>query len=302
MSYPVKVALQSNNFELSDSSSRLGELKSTKYNAPIEILQSAYERDGYILIRNFFDPNKIMNLRSLFLTELISKASGKSSLMSEASRYNYSGISKKAINSAIQKFVTSAEYLALINDPKLKNLVSAVLKEPVSLYKRKLVRIKFKNDKNGDTGGHYDRIYFRNGSDRFLSCWIPLGDISMTMGGLTYLEKSSNLGKDIEMTFEKNMAKKTTESQTRIRSKGMGGRGWLDKNLSRLANKTDTRWLITDYKAGDLVLHNPYIIHASLTNIDSLDRIRLSTDIRYFAANSYNDSRWQKPWNENDKL
>lgn len=42
-----------------------------------------------------------------------------------------------------------------------------------------------------------------------------------------------------------------------------------------------TRWLIADYKAGDMVIHTPYMVHASLDNVSPDGTMRLSTDIRY---------------------
>ena len=42
--------------------------------------------------------------------------------------------------------------------------------------------------------------------------------------------------------------------------------GWVSKDLPDMADRFNTRWLIADYEAGDVVLHSPFMIHASTTN------------------------------------
>ena len=75
---------------------------------------------------------------------------------------------------------------------------------------------------------------------------------------------------------------------------------WLTKDLPSLADKLNTRWLVTDYSAGDVVVHNAYMVHASLNNTNRAGRIRLSTDIRYQLASVPIDKRWQIHWHYND--
>lgn len=35
---------------------------------------------------------------------------------------------------------------------------------------------------------HYDQIFLRHGEDTAVTAWIPMGDVSLTGGGLIYLE------------------------------------------------------------------------------------------------------------------
>ena len=78
--------------------------------------------------------------------------------------------------------------------------------------------------------------------------------------------------------------------------------GWISTNLPEMAEKFDTRWLIADYEAGDMVIHSPYMIHASTNNCDALNRIRLSTDIRYQRKTDKIDTRWNRHWELGDGL
>ena len=78
--------------------------------------------------------------------------------------------------------------------------------------------------------------------------------------------------------------------------------GWLTKDLPSLADRTDSRWLMADYEAGDMVIHGAYTIHASTNNMDTLGRIRLSTDIRYQRLREEIDVRWNNHWSLDDML
>ena len=69
-----------------------------------------------------------------------------------------------------------------------------------------------------------------------------------------------------------------------------------------MADRFNSRWLIADYEAGDMVIHSPYMIHAATQNHDPLNRMRLSTDIRYQRADDSIDPRWAKNWVPDDNL
>lgn len=76
----------------------------------------------------------------------------------------------------------------------------------------------------------------------------------------------------------------------------------MTADLPRLADEADTRWLISDFRTGDVMIHSPYMVHASLDNADHDRMIRLSTDIRHQRAGDPIDWRWQTDWHPNDGL
>jgi ectoine hydroxylase-related dioxygenase (phytanoyl-CoA dioxygenase family) len=76
----------------------------------------------------------------------------------------------------------------------------------------------------------------------------------------------------------------------------------VSDDLPDLAERLDTRWLIADYEAGDVVLHSPYMIHAATSNASPDNRIRLSTDIRYQNVRDEIDARWTNHWSLDDML
>ena len=51
-----------------------------------------------------------------------------------------------------------------------------------------------------------------------------------------------------------------------------------------------------------MVLHSPYLIHASTNNRSPQGRVRLSADIRYQNVEDEIDARWGQHWSLNDML
>ncbi len=78
--------------------------------------------------------------------------------------------------------------------------------------------------------------------------------------------------------------------------------GWLTKDLPSLADRLNTRWLVADYEAGDMMVHSPFMIHAATSNDNTEGRMRLSTDIRYQLVRDEIDPRWADHWRPGDNL
>jgi Phytanoyl-CoA dioxygenase (PhyH) len=183
--------------------------------------------------------------------------------------------------------VPGANYEALTAHPAIWGWFSWFFEDEVFLHKRKIIR----HIRPGESGigtatqAHYDLVYLREGSDRVLSMWIPLGDCPVEMGGLAYLEGSHHWA----LAGERDKG-------IRLPPRSMTA------DLPGLANEHDARWLLANYQAGDVMVHSAYMVHASTDNVDRSNRIRLSTDIRYQRAGEPIDWRWQEHWNPDDGL
>lgn len=183
--------------------------------------------------------------------------------------------------------VPGEDYAELTSHPQVRGWFQWFLGDDVHLHKRKIIR----HIRPGEAGigtatqAHYDLVYLREGSDRVLSMWIPLGDCPIEQGGLIYLEGSHHWA----------MAEERAASVPRPPS-------GITADLPALAEKHDSRWLVADYRAGDVMVHSAHIVHAATDNVDAHDRIRLSTDIRYQRASEPIDWRWQEHWHEDDGL
>jgi len=152
------------------------------------------------------------------------------------------------------------------------------------------------------TPAHYDLVYLRGGTDRLVTVWIPVGDCPVEMGGLVYLENSHRLGVKMEAEFAARSADLPPEERIRAYNRHMTEGGWISKDLPDMARKFDTRWLVANYEAGDIVLHSPFTVHAATLNESREGVIRLSTDIRYQNVTDEIDARWSNHWSLDDML
>ena len=269
--------LISNGSPLDMSPERLGWLEPTDASLPQTQLWETYRRHGYLWLKGFFERDVILAFRQYFIDTVFSGA--------------------KTFFEAIN----SQEYEDFCSMPRLWNFYQTFLEGSPYLHKRKIIRFTHPGETHC-TGGHYDLIYLRAGTDQFCTSWIPLGDIPAEMGGLLYLEHSDAVGRQMEAEFTINNAHLSPEERISAYNRNMREAGWISTDLVDMAARFQSRWLIADYEAGDMLIHSPYMIHAATQNRDPLNRMRLSTDIRFQRTNDPIDPRWTKSWLPDDNL
>lgn len=118
-----------------------------------------------------------------------------------------------------------------------------------------------------------------------------------------YMSNSIPLGKSIEDDFTRRAAEMTREERISAFNVNMEKYGQLSHNAAEFGQQHGNRaWLVTDYEAGDVVFHDPFVIHSSTRNEDPQRSIRLSTDLRFYRHGSDLDKRWMKFWTPGDGL
>ncbi|KAL7940368.1 phytanoyl-CoA hydroxylase [Trichoderma barbatum] len=157
---------------------------------------------------------------------------------------------------------------------------------------------------NKAIGVHYDYIFLRHGDDSVLTAWVPIGDVQIDGGGLIYLEKGHDLGKAIEQQFtEMAKASGLTDEEAKFAfNKNMMSGGVLAQGPKGFSDAYQRKWLVSNYEAGDVVLHSSYMIHASTINRDKTGTIRLGTDLRFVDSREPWDNRWAKVYEDDDGL
>jgi phytanoyl-CoA hydroxylase len=76
-----------------------------------------------------------------------------------------------------------------------------------------------------------------------------------------------------------------------------------DLETAPYRGRNTRKWLVGNYEAGDVVFHNPYLLHGASKNEDPLGRIRLSTDLRFYEEGAALDTRWMRDvWSPDDGL
>lgn len=66
--------------------------------------------------------------------------------------------------------------------------------------------------------------------------------------------------------------------------------GMLSNGPAEFGRQHGHKWLVGAYEAGDVALHDSYMIHASTMNFDENDVIRLGTDLRFVDSSQ----RWDE--------
>jgi hypothetical protein len=285
MTFPV---LECREHRLDPSPDRLGWLEPVPDGERYDraALWSRLERDGYLFLRRALTPEASLEFRRFYFTHL------EHTGLLEAGSDPVDGIAssnedfdRAAAHRAIfDEIVPSPTYEAFCTSSAVQGFFAWLFDGAVHLHKRKLIRHTRVND-TWVTPAHYDLVYLREGTDNILSAWIPLGDCAVTNGGLCYLEKSH-----IHFKARDELEGGTLRAQH------------ITYDLPALANELETRWLVADYDAGDMVVHSPYLVHASLNNTDPRGRMRLSTDIRFQRSSDPIDARWQSHWFDGDGL
>lgn len=293
--------LTSDKYTLSTAPNRLGWLTPSSPTQPIDTLREQFIEQGYLWLQGILDRDKVLKFRERYFESMRDTGLLREGASAVDGLRGDSDINQNAINKAKAELVRSAAYEAFCLSDEIWQFYEKLLGDAVYLHKRKLIR-HVPPQTTIATGAHYDLVYLRGGTDSVCSSWIPLGDITVEMGGLVYLENSHHIGRDMETEFSRKSSDLPREEQINAYNKYMDKSGWLTKDLPALADRTDSRWLMADYQAGDMVIHGAYTIHASTNNVDTQGRIRLSTDIRYQRLREEIDARWNNHWSLDDML
>jgi hypothetical protein len=140
----------------------------------------------------------------------------------------------------------------------LQALYRGLYGEDVLTHPRHIVRMITPHRDMVPTPPHQDFPLIQ-GTDRFWTCWIPLGDCSRELGGLTILRGSHRQG---YIPVQQ--------------AQGAGG-------ISAQLCPGEEQWTSTDYRAGDVLTFPCYTVHRALPTRNR-DEIRLSLDVRYQPA------------------
>ena len=149
--------------------------------------------------------------------------------------------------------------------PNLMNIAAALLnlgdgnlsKEEAFVHPRRIGRITFPNFVEATTPAHQDHFYIRGAVETY-SCWIPLGECPMSLGGLAIWAASHQQG-FLEHTAHHPGA--------------VGGRGVP-------VDESQADWHCSDFGVGDALFFHSFTIHKALPNLSG-NRLRISTDNRY---------------------
>ena len=229
-------------------------------NAAAGVLQAQMQEDGYLFFRGLIPENDVLDVRRAIL-ELCAQAGWldpNRDLMDGIAAPNHKPLREgMAEYTPVYRQVLRAPIFHNFPDnAELRQVAEKVLGGEVLTHPRRIGRITFPNLLEATTPAHQDHFYIR-GSVETYSCWTPLGNCPMELGGLAILPKSQNAG------FLEHS----------VTSPGVGGSGVP-------IEESEIVWHSSDFQIGDTLFFHSYTIHKALPNL-TRDRLRISTDNRY---------------------
>lgn len=243
--------------------------------------------DGYVLFRQALPRETVLDVRQayfeLFPADLVQSGDRRSGLFSGRAP---SGVPKHGVaGHPAHAFVRSDVFNRFADHPTLRRIAETLLEGPAERIMRTPLR-HFMKGQSVASRAHVDRTYIQGEPNDVLTLWVPLGDCPVDAGGLTYLEGSHH---DVSLEQISRDAAPTDRPNDRRP---------LTHDLKWMSDVTKRRWLVADYRAGDVVAHTPGIVHASFD--PESDLMRLSTDIRFIRAGVPCDPRWRQHWSADD--
>lgn len=160
-----------------------------------------------------------------------------------------------------------AAVLRLQHHTALHGLFARLFGEAVLPLPRVLVRNMFPRQDEHTTPQHQDYPHVQ-GTDRLLTCWLPIGDCDPAMGGLAIARGSNRLG---VLPIEPSM--------------GAGGMA--------VPGDFSDDWAWSPMQAGDALIFSCLTVHRGVPNRS--DRMRLSIDFRYQPLSEPVTEEWLHP-------
>ena len=280
--------LSSNGMTLPDNGTYVGKLtESTFADLGEDLTKRRFQEDGYVLFREVLPRELVLDVREaylrLFPEDLVRDGDRRKG---EFSGHMPEGLSHHGVaGHPAYDFVRSETFRSFADHPALRKIAERLLGGPVERVRRTPMR-HFMKGQQIASRAHVDRTYIAGNDNEVLTLWIPLGDCPVEAGGLTYLEGSH---RDVSLEDISRDAAPTDRPRDRRP---------ITHDLKWLSDATQRRWLVADYRAGDVVAHVPGIVHASLDPLSDL--MRVSTDIRFFKAGVACDPRWLRDWSADD--
>jgi hypothetical protein len=222
-------------------------------------LRARMEGEGYLFIKRLFSPDEVLALRKDMLTVI--QASGW--LMADTDPMDgIADVSKKCTEGdpgypeVYHKVYSLQSFHEAGHWPAVLDVMGKIVNGPVFAHPTKIARIWFPQFTEHTTPVHQDFVHFQGSFDTY-TCWAPVGECPIELGGLAVLPRSHRVGKVLDHKF----------------SLGAG-------SLMVDATEQNGEWHSIDYEPGDALLFHSLTLHRALPNVTE-DRLRVSLDNRY---------------------
>lgn len=190
---------------------QVGQLKVSSPDMPMDELLRRYNEDGYVYLKDLLPREDVLKAREEYFKMLAPSGVLKPGTQpvegifdSEKDAADFPGIGAGATpgNGKPGESLTAAKFVDLALEahyadwyketfckhPALKDFIARMTGwgDNTLGVRRSLLRNNTPGNKA--IGVHYDQIFLRHGEPTSVTAWVPMGDISLTGGGLIYLE------------------------------------------------------------------------------------------------------------------
>src|SRR5690606_8515227 len=158
-------------------------------------LKARFDEDGFLYLRDVLDSDALLSLRREILTVCADKGwvQGGAALMKGKAITLPVREGDERFFEVYDEVQKLESFHALAHDPRLIEIVSAVLGDDVFPHPLKIARLIFPDNYEVTTPPHQD--YLNNlGSKDLTATWIPLSDCPMEYGGIAILKGSHKYG------------------------------------------------------------------------------------------------------------
>jgi hypothetical protein len=238
-------------------------------------------RDGYLLVRKAMDTDAVLAARNTILRRLAEVGE----VAADHARAMPTGLSRRATMypepGRFWEEVSNEPDLRRVTDaPELRRLTGRIFDAPTSGFD--FVWLRAMAPGRGSPL-HVDHPYMNRGTDRLVTCWIPLGPVGIDESPLFVVENSHTFG-DIRSRFEGHDVDRDPMRP-----------GHLSDSPMELARSRGVRLLTTAFEPGDVLIFGMFTLHGSFDNASGRGRLRLSVDTRWQPAEDPMDPRFAGP-------
>ncbi len=259
----------------------IGELRdSTACLGDGEALRRDLHDHGYLLLRGALDRGTALAARGEVLARLAEM--GEVDLPAET----FSGASNRPADKAaagrfLQSVCDGAKLRAATGNAALCAILADVFGEAAVSHDYIFLRTAIAGR---GTTTHCDYPFFARTTEQVLTCWLSLGDLVEQQGALYVVEDSHRWADHVESMrgFDLERAKGARKAT-------------LTDDIVSFAEARGARLLTAQFRAGDILLFNMYVIHGAFDNCAPDLPIRVSCDVRWQPASEPLDARYMAP-------
>lgn len=239
-----------------------------------EALRERLSEDGFLFIRDFHDRDEVLGVRRDILRLMADSGELDPAAPLMEGVINPALKTQASVSTKGRENLKTDSLKRLLYGPRPRGFFRKLFATEAQAYQFQWLRA------GGHGAGstiHADVVYMGRGTKRLCTIWTPLGDIPPEQGPLV-LCLGSHRWERVRGSYGQ-----ADVDRDRIP-------GHFTENPAEVVEKFGGRWATAPMRAGDAVLVNMFLLHASLMN--TTNRYRISVDARWQPAGEPMDDRW----------